>query len=724
MLPLLLWLVVGMLPGALVAFGHAGWVGAVLTGLVVAVLTALLFGEVTWQRLLLAGAGLGLAALQHAAPWRSYEDFLLRGEAFVELQGIVTDTGLPESEDLAWLADSESLELKVQRLRLSSSEPWQEVGGTVLVRRLPLEVRYGQEIMVSGALKVPWQAELPDLFDYRNHLKVKGIAHILYAEEARLLTAKPQGWRRGVAWLLGQRETVLERLLHGIDQPENQVVLAAMTLGFRQGLTAEDRAVYLRSGMIHLFAISGLHVGILFSVLMMVLLVVRVPFAMRYLLGPWLLLIYVIATGGAPSAVRAWLMITIWSLGKGLKLPAVSINAVLTAAFILLLVNPFYLFQGGFQFSFVIVLSLIWGWRQAQGFIHYLHEKQQWVPARHRGRQGVLQKLEYGVIKSFMSMLCAWLGGMGLSAFYNQLFLPTSVFSNMSVFLLAFVIIWLSSLKLLVSLIVPWGLENVVAAPLEWSLSLLRFLAEFSSDYGGATLMPTPALWAVLIYYVVLGALFLSLQRLRRVAVMAALLALVVAAMVLWPRQPPATTRVTVLMPAGSLTPAILVQMPYRHRQPILINAGSRELGYSLGDWLRHQGIGTLDRLVLTHNTRDFYGGMERLLEDVHLRSLTVAADNRRQRNMFEAAAWEEQARWRFVYRPDNLSAGPLVLEREMTRDVQRLILSWPEADGLHTLTLVSTLDRSCTIELTAPQQPPRRWELIYADHLRLLTID
>ena len=153
------------------------------------------------------------------------------------------------------------------------------------------------------------------------------------------------------------RENILHRILQNVEGSSNRKTLAAMTMGFRKSLEPREREIFLKTGMIHILAISGLHIGILYAILMTTLNVLRIPFSIRHYLGPLILLIYILGTGAAPSALRAWIMLSLWSVGRGMKLPVVPLNTVAVAAFVLLLYNPFYIFQSGFQFSFIIVIS-------------------------------------------------------------------------------------------------------------------------------------------------------------------------------------------------------------------------------------------------------------------------------------------------------------------------------------------------------------------------------
>ncbi len=106
--------------------------------------------------------------------------------------------------------------------------------------------------------------------NYRHYLRVRGITHIYKADTLSVDEAGISTRRRMVRGFLRLRDRMLTRIVEHIERPDDRYILAAMTLGFRQGMDRGPIArIYPRSGMIHLVAISGLHVGVLFTVLLL-----------------------------------------------------------------------------------------------------------------------------------------------------------------------------------------------------------------------------------------------------------------------------------------------------------------------------------------------------------------------------------------------------------------------------------------------------------------------
>jgi len=109
---------------------------------------------------------------------------------------------------------------------------------------------------------------------------------------------------------------------------------------------------------------------------------------------------------------------------------------------------------------------------------------------------------------SFISMTTAWLGGIGLTAYYNNMFLPAAIFTNMIVCTLAWLIISLTVLKLLASFLIVLCPAVVAGKLLMLPLSFMRHLAEFSAVYGGVVIVPTPPLILTLAYYGLVAGFF------------------------------------------------------------------------------------------------------------------------------------------------------------------------------------------------------------------------
>ncbi len=187
--------------------------------------------------------------------------------------------------------------------------------------------------------------------------------------------------RRGFAgtiWL--SERTILERLparstalhLHAAERMgrlripgDAGAVCRAMTAGDRSGITPELRAAYSRSGLSHLLAVSGLHTGIVFALVNLLLWwlpLLRRGHLLRNLLAAACIWIYVAAAGFPPSAVRAAVMFTMLQSALASASEYNGLNALAAAAFGMLLWNPAWLEDISFQLSFAAVAAILaWG---------------------------------------------------------------------------------------------------------------------------------------------------------------------------------------------------------------------------------------------------------------------------------------------------------------------------------------------------------------------------
>lgn len=149
------------------------------------------------------------------------------------------------------------------------------------------------------------------------------------------------------------------------EQSSASAVVRAMTIGDRSGIDPTLRNAYARSGMSHLLAVSGLHTGIIFTFINLLLIwlpLIRRGEVVRNLLAVALIWIYVIAAGAPPSAVRAAVMCSILQFALLGSSSYYAMNAWAAAAMAMLIWNPRWIGEIGFQLSFVAVAAiLLWG---------------------------------------------------------------------------------------------------------------------------------------------------------------------------------------------------------------------------------------------------------------------------------------------------------------------------------------------------------------------------
>jgi competence protein ComEC len=136
-------------------------------------------------------------------------------------------------------------------------------------------------------------------------------------------------------------------------------LLRAMMLGETRALTPEQHTIFMQSGTMHLFAISGLNIAVISAAVQALLGLCRLPPWSRFAIGTPLLWLFVDITGAAPSAVRAFAMATFFHGAFVLRRPANPIAALVGSALLVLLWQPLQLFSASFLMSYGIVLALL-----------------------------------------------------------------------------------------------------------------------------------------------------------------------------------------------------------------------------------------------------------------------------------------------------------------------------------------------------------------------------
>ena len=160
------------------------------------------------------------------------------------------------------------------------------------------------------------------------------------------------------AFFLNQRGMLLDRLADSGVDGDAYAVVAAMALGDKSALTHELRDTYSVSGASHVLALSGLHLGIIYCLLWLLLPHRRWPAVSQtiILIAIWS---YVLLVGMPVSVVRSAVMLTVYGLLSISHRNKMSVNALAFTAIVMLMCNPEWLFDIGFQLSFMAVLAIL-----------------------------------------------------------------------------------------------------------------------------------------------------------------------------------------------------------------------------------------------------------------------------------------------------------------------------------------------------------------------------
>ncbi len=241
-----------------------------------------------------------------------------------------------------------------------------EVNGKRVLLYLPKDscsgsLDCGDEIYFYARIYKPLNKGDADEFDYAAYLLRQGISGTAYANAQNWIKA---GGKRALTWkqsALKIREKLISAYRSWGFSDKELAVIAALTLGDKSMLDDSLKNSYSIAGASHILALSGLHLGIVAGILSS-LLFFRPSYGHRlWLRGVLIILslwLFAYITGLSGSVVRSAVMFTVFIIGRCLHRKGVLLNSLALAAFVMLLYNPFYLYDTGFQMSFMAVLGI------------------------------------------------------------------------------------------------------------------------------------------------------------------------------------------------------------------------------------------------------------------------------------------------------------------------------------------------------------------------------
>jgi len=243
---------------------------------------------------------------------------------------------------------------------------WHQVQGKVQIlwsKHTAFPVRYGDILLIKGQPKEVRAVSNPYAFDYAHFLGLSQIHHQQYVagEDIVVIAHRSPNPVKALSFrVLRYCQSVFNQFLR---HEEVRAVVLALVLGQKDDLTPEVSATYVHTGTMHVLAVSGLHVGIVYWVLCILLAPLRHIGHLRSLFSVIVLIsiwFYAFVTGLSPSVLRASTMFTLAAMAPVLNRQTSSYNALSASAFLLLFWDPSLLFAVGFQLSYLAVLGILY----------------------------------------------------------------------------------------------------------------------------------------------------------------------------------------------------------------------------------------------------------------------------------------------------------------------------------------------------------------------------
>lgn len=350
--------------------------------------------------------------------------------------------------------------------------------------------KYGDTIVVLNRLQPVPAPKNPGEFDYQRYLQRQQICHQLFIGNTTYMVMRNQSTPI-YSYILSLKNAVINVLSKHLKGEEERGIAEALLIGYKENLDSKLTKAYTNTGVVHIIAISGLHLGLIYMVL--VWLIELLPFLRRVkwfktLIVITSLWIFALMTGGSASVIRSAVMFTFIAIGKLLGRESSMTNSLAASAMILLCYDPFLLWDVGFQLSYLAIIG---------------------IATLHQPLYNIFSSLPFFADKiwSMISItIAAQVFTFPICIYYFQQFPNYFLLSNVIAVPLSTLILFQELLLLLFSSCDKVG--NMVGNIVEYSIHVLNNYIRFINDLPFALTDNIPAdFWIVSALYIFLTAM-------------------------------------------------------------------------------------------------------------------------------------------------------------------------------------------------------------------------
>lgn len=471
---------------------------------------------------------------------------------------------------------------------------------------------------IKGRLSVPFKAGNPSQFDYGNYLRNFNVYAVFYGAkgaEPVFLNSDLSAREKVLQWINDYREKIISIHSNYLTSP-NLEILGGIVFGDDAVSPPENiKQSFINSGLLHILAASGMNVAFIFSFFFFFLSALKVNYKVNISAGIVMVIVYSLMTGLGASVVRATFMLVFVLIGKLIDRDAHSISLLAFVAFLMLLYNPMYINDVGFQLSFIVTFGLLI-----------------MTPFLMRGKN----KFVNWVIGTVSIPIIAQLWVMPIQIFYFNNISLYSVFANiMSVPILS-VISFGGFVSSLIATITPPFICRCFDFVLNPMLTLLVNISDFWGKLPNAAIQTThPSVFQIILYYAVLLLITALMDKnIRENYLKPIKLALPVLILVLCLSQisfPNHNLEITAFDVGNA--DAFLIKTP--DNKYLMIdtaksgyNGGKSQAKMLILKYLMDRGIKNIDTIIVTHFDNDHCGGAVDLMEGVSVKNLYVNSLN------------------------------------------------------------------------------------------------
>lgn len=224
-------------------------------------------------------------------------------------------------------------------------------------------LNYGDEVVFRGEVKPLDAQKNPAQFDYRSYQALHHIYDHAYLRAGQWIVVSHQSGNIVMSGIYRLRAQLLNMILYVVPGANERAVATAILLGYRDYMNDDVLQAYAGSGVLHVLSVSGLHVAILFAVLGMLLSWMESSKRLklyRAIIIIGVLIFYACITGMSTPVLRAVFMLSLITIAQLIDRDVSIYNTIAASCLLLLLYDPYYLADVGFQLSYIAVVGIVY----------------------------------------------------------------------------------------------------------------------------------------------------------------------------------------------------------------------------------------------------------------------------------------------------------------------------------------------------------------------------
>lgn len=475
------------------------------------------------------------------------------------------------------------------------------------------EFQIGDFYEMKGNLRTPFKAGNPSQFDYGKYLRNFDTFTVFYADKAN---CKPIDTKLTFKWKFLQNLNLLRNKIIGVHAQ----YLKSPNLEILGGIVFGDDAVappdyiktsFVNSGLLHILAASGMNVAFIYGFWVFFMRRMRMPFKLTVATGMGIVLIYTFMTGLGASVIRAALMLLLILAGKLIDRDAHSVSLLALVAMLMLIYNPAFINDVGFQLSFIVTFGIL-----TTANVIFARFKESKIPDWLTG--------------AILIPIVAQIWVAPVQMFYFNTFSTYSVFANVFSMPFLSVISFGGFISSIIAIFTPFTdkICMVMDFVLNYILHILVFISNFFANMSHSLLTTThPNIFQIFIYYTIILLITLSIKTEFSKKIMAVCLASLILLAVTLINIPSKDLQIITFDVQNA--DCFLIKTP--QNKYFIIDTGRASYKGSKAQansiiikYLKDRGIKNIEGMIITHFDNDHSGGAVDIMNNLKVKKVYI----------------------------------------------------------------------------------------------------